>query len=63
VNQSTVHSGFSKKKRRAYSHYQKCTAVANLKFLESQVEGFTINFCCGRDPNGDVKVDIDKKMQ
>jgi hypothetical protein len=62
LNHKTRGSTLTKTKRRAYRHYQKCTAAANLKFLASQVEGFSINFCCGRDPNGDVKVDLDKKM-
>lgn len=55
-------SKFNKQKRKAYRHYQKATAVANLKFLKGQAEGYIINFCCGRDPTGNVKVDIDKKM-
>ena len=50
-------SNSSKSKRKAYVHYQRCVEAANLKFLKSQVGGgFTINFCCGRDPTGDVKV-------
>ena len=55
-------SNGSKGKRKAYVHYQQCVQTANLKFLKSQVEGFTINFCCGRDPTGDVKVDVDRAM-
>jgi len=61
-NQKNKFSGKTKDKRRAYQHYQKATSTANLKFLKDTAKGFTINFCCGQDPNGNVKVDIDKKM-
>ncbi len=55
-------SNQSRSKRKAYVHYQQCVQAANLKFLKSQVVGFTVNFCCGRDPTGDVKVDVDREM-
>lgn len=61
LNKQTKFSKFSKSKRKAFEHYQKCTAAANLSFIKSQIEGFAINFCCGNDPNGDVKVDIDRE--
>ncbi len=51
-----------KNRRRVYEHYAQCIQSCNLAFLKSQVVGFTINFCCGCDPNGDVKVDVDRGM-
>ena len=52
----------SPSRKQAYSHYQKVNAICNLKFLKAKAEGFTLNLCCGRDPTGDVKVDIDLKV-
>lgn len=49
-------------RRNAFIHYRKCVQAANLTFLRNQVEGLTINFCSGRDPTGDVKVDVDREM-
>lgn len=61
LNQTTSSSGLSKEKRKAFRHYQKCIALANLKFLKDHIIGFTINFCCGLDSTGDVLVDVDPK--
>ena len=36
--------------------------VSNAKFLSEQSTGFTVNFCCGRDAHGDVRVDVDRAM-
>ena len=33
--------------------------VNNVKFLRGMVEGVCLNVCCGLDPTGDVKVDVD----
>ena len=61
LNQGMPFSGLSKKKRTAFQHYQKCTALANLKFLKDHIVGFTVNFCCGLDSTGNVLVDVDRK--
>jgi hypothetical protein len=61
INQQQPWSDKTKTERKGYHHYQKCKAIANYKLLKNQVEGFTINFCCGLDTTGDVKVDVDLK--
>jgi hypothetical protein len=60
-NQDKHWSGLPKHKRQSFQHYQKCISAANYDFLKKQCEGFTINFCCGLDTTGDVKVDIDRE--
>jgi hypothetical protein len=35
---------------------------ANLSFLRDMKIGFTLNICCGNDPTGDVKADIDREL-
>jgi ubiquinone/menaquinone biosynthesis C-methylase UbiE len=34
----------------------------NINFIRKMKIGFTLNICCGLDPNGDVKADIDDSL-
>jgi hypothetical protein len=34
----------------------------NLDFIRRMKMGLTLNICCGLDPNGDVKADVDKEL-
>jgi hypothetical protein len=40
----------------------KTAKKANLEFLASMAIGFTLNICCGADPTGHVKADIDEEL-
>ena len=42
-------------------NYQR-VKLANLNFLNDVKIGFTLNICCGLDPTGDVKADIDEEL-
>jgi len=42
--------------------WKKVLVERNIEFLKNFIFGFTLNVCCGSDPSGDIKVDIDSKL-